>query len=76
MDPNEVPPSQDNLCKTWDWENKICLECAQRAYFDENGVCAPVSNHCQTWDQIDGLCLTCYEGYDLEEGKCVWSPEN
>ena len=73
-DPNEFVPSVDSLCA--EWKDRVCLKCAVRAYFDDNSKCVAVSDHCQTWDEFDGSCLSCYQGYDLNEGECVWSPDN
>ena len=71
-DPNIFRPAQDDLCATW--KDRTCIKCADRAYFDANGVCRGVSTQCATWDLFDGLCLTCYHGYDLIKGQCVVSP--
>ena len=57
------------------WQGTSCLKCASRAYFNQNGLCVPVSWQCQTWDPIDGSCLSCYAGYLLTTGgSCTQSP--
>ena len=61
-------------CKTWDWQNQICLACSRNWVATENG-CVPVSDHCAAHDE-SGDCTRCYKGYDLVEGACVFSDFN
>ena len=60
-------------CKTWDWDNQVCLECSTRWVMD-NGVCVPVSDDCAEHDE-SGACIACYKGYGLEDGVCVRLPD-
>ena len=69
MDPNEFRPPTDDLCK--EWKGRVCLNCAERAYFDDQGKCTKVDDNCNTWDRFDGSCLTCYKGYSLNGAACV-----
>jgi hypothetical protein len=62
------------LCKTW--SGKTCTECADRTYFNADGVCASVSAQCNTFDKATGKCLSCFAGYDVVDGVCVYSPAN
>ena len=68
-DPYEFAPSKDSLCA--EWKDRVCLKCAERAYFNDYDKCVAVSDFCKTWDVFDGQCLSCYDGYDLQKGKCV-----
>jgi hypothetical protein len=74
VNPTPFTPSKDSLCKTW--TNNNCIACADRAYFDANGVCQGVSSNCNTWDAKTGNCLTCFGGYDLSTGSCIFSASN
>ena len=65
--------SGESLCA--EWKEKICLRCASRAYFNEQGVCTGVSELCKTFDQLDGSCKTCYPGFKIEDDQCVQAPE-
>lgn len=71
---NHQAPS-DAGCKTWDWDNQICLECSNWWFFSE-GKCVPVSDLCKTYNRNNGSCITCYKGYDLANGLCVLSTKN
>lgn len=69
------PTSNNNpLCAIWD--GPVCLQCAERCYFNPSGICVSVSDQCQTWDPLDGFCLTCYRGYALNNGLCIESPQS
>lgn len=70
--PSPFVPAANSLCKTF--ENKVCIACADRAFFNADGVCVAVSDFCNTWDALTGHCLTCYAGFDLKEGSCNLSP--
>ena len=70
---NEQAPT-DLGCKTWDWNNQICLECSQW-WVMVDGNCVPVSDHCAAHDD-NGDCTECFDGYDLTDGACVFSPSN
>lgn len=71
--PSPFDGSTNVLCASW--QGTSCLKCASRAYFNQNGLCVPVSSQCQTWDPIDGSCLSCYAGYLLSTGgSCTQSP--
>merc|ERR1712176_1147294 len=37
------------------------------------GVCVPVSDQCASHNSA-GDCASCYEGYNLENGRCVAAP--
>ena len=63
-----APEREDPLCATW--AGNTCIECAERAYFNANDKCQPVSDQCQTYDPLDGFCLSCYGGYTLNNGRC------
>jgi len=69
-----VVPNSNLFCKTW--SGSTCIECADRTFFDANGVCTSVSALCNTFDKSSGSCLTCFAGYDLLNGECVDSPSN
>lgn len=58
------------------WNSSVCINCANRSYFNTNGVCTAVSDKCNTWDKLTGVCLSCYAGYDLANGSCTYSPSN
>lgn len=55
-----------------EWKDKVCMKCADRAYFNNQGKCTLVSEKCKTFDEQTGHCESCYEGYKLnrEKGKC------
>ena len=69
VDPtNQVGPD-DLFCALWDWDNKVCLECAVRAVFRDSR-CVLVSDLCREYDSA-GLCTACYRGYRLNSlGSC------
>ena len=62
------------LCKTWN--GTTCVQCADRSYFNAEGICNSVSAQCNTFDKASGNCLTCFKGYDLKNGKCLSSDSN
>ena len=66
---DEVVGPSDLGCKTWDWDNQVCLECSQRWVFNADGVCVPVDDFCAAHDE-SGACTECYIGYLLTEGVC------
>lgn len=72
---NNAEPS-DLGCGLWDWENQVCLQCSTGFVFNINRVCVATSDLCRTIDPESGDCTACYEGYDLEDGACVYSPSN
>ena len=47
---------QDLLCAEWDWDNQVCLKCAQRARLNANGICAPLDDLCRTFNNA-GVCV-------------------
>ena len=57
------PEIEDLLCA--EFQEGICLSCAERAFFNVDGKCTPVNDNCNTWDRMTGECLTCYKGYEL-----------
>ena len=71
---NNAHPA-DNGCGKWDWDAQVCLACSNHWTFNANKVCVPVSDQCATHDE-SGACLTCYKGYDLKDGKCIFSDSN
>ena len=74
VNPTPFTPSKDSLCRKW--SSEVCLECSERSYFDQKGVCQGVSDNCNTWDKRSGDCFTCFKGYDLKDGKCTFSSFN
>lgn len=64
------------LCKKFDENDESCVECSPRSYLRDDGICAEVDPLCKTYEMDSGMCSMCYEGYDLLEGDCRWSPEN
>ena len=71
---NTVQPS-DLGCGTWDWNNRVCLVCSRGWVFNANKVCVPVSDQCRE-NAANGDCTSCYKGYDLANGKCLFSASN
>ena len=67
---NDQGPS-DLGCKTWDWDNQVCLECSARWVMTDAG-CIPVDDHCAEHDD-SGACTQCFKGYLLSGGQCVLS---
>ena len=45
---NNQGPS-DLGCKTWDWDNQVCLECSKNWISTKDG-CVPVNDHCAAHD--------------------------
>lgn len=72
VNPQPFVPVSNSLCATWN--NTICLTCSYRAYFDERGVCQPVSGYCNTWDLKTGACFTCFPGFALVNEQCQLAP--
>ena len=68
VNPKPFVPSANDRCQSW-IQNQ-CVACQNRAYFDTNGVCQPVSDYCNTWDPQTGFCFTCYAGFVLNKGAC------
>lgn len=56
-------------CKTL--KNDVCIECSDHYYFNKNGICCEVSPQCKTFNQDVGICEQCYEGFGIQDGKCV-----
>ena len=71
---NNAHPA-DSGCGKWDWDNQVCLACSDKWVFNDNKVCVPVSDQCASHDAA-GACLTCFKGYDLKDGKCIFSESN
>ena len=67
-DPSNDKGPSDLGCKTWDWDNQICLECSDRWVMTVDG-CVPVSDHCAEHDD-KGACVSCYPGYLVNNGQC------
>lgn len=65
---NTLVPT-DAGCKTWDWNQQVCQECAPYWVFS-NGLCVPVDPHCKTYDST-GACTSCFKGYSLTNRSCV-----
>lgn len=59
----------DPLCKKFDWQQQICLECSERSFKNQQGVCTEVNPLCKTYNQL--ACLSCYPGYTLSNGQCI-----
>jgi hypothetical protein len=72
--PSNTAKPADLGCGLWDWKNGKCLSCSKRWAFNEQNICVPVSNQCNTSEA--GLCTSCYKGYDLKDGKCLYSLSN
>lgn len=72
---NPIPfnPDSNSLCGHWD-DNKVCLSCSERAYFNQQGLCVAVDDYCNTWDPFTGHCLTCFKGFVLVDGACNLAP--
>ncbi len=62
--------NQDPNCARYDQDQSKCLQCSNRYYFNQNGICTAVSPQCQTWSNATGLCTSCYQGYTLANGVC------
>ncbi len=71
---NTAKPS-DLGCAKWDWDNQVCIECSNNWVFSTTGVCVPINDQCKTSDP-SGACASCFKGYDLTEGKCIFSSFN
>ena len=71
---NNAKPA-DQGCGTWDWDNQVCLACSNGWVFNADKVCVAVSDQCRSHAE-NGDCTECYKGYDLKEGKCVFSEFN
>lgn len=71
---NNAHPT-DLGCGLWDWNNQVCLKCSNGWTFNDKKACVPVSDQCKTHDD-KGNCLTCYQGYDLNQGQCLFSSSN
>ena len=71
VDKDTYVPDHNPLCKIW--TGRVCTTCADRTYFDSNGICQSVSAQCSTWDKLTGECLTCFSGYAISNGACVIS---
>ena len=71
---NTAAPA-DLGCGSWDWNNQKCLACSNRWAFNSDNICVPVSDQCASNDK-SGNCVTCYKGYDLQDGKCLFSLSN
>ena len=68
---NTARPS-DIGCKTWDWNNQVCLTCSQWWVINSTtNVCIPVSDLCRDYDISNGQCTACYQGFNLNNGACV-----
>lgn len=52
--------SIDPSCKTL--SGNICVQCIDRYFKAQSGLCQQVSSLCNTWDSSSGNCLTCYPG--------------
>lgn len=73
VNPNPFDGSSNVLCAVW--KGTSCIKCAERAFFNIDGLCVPVDSQCQTWDPLNGNCLSCYGGYLLStDGRCTQSP--
>ncbi len=65
-------PSVTDLCR--EFQGRTCIRCAERAFFDSNGICREVNTNCQTFDPFDGQCLSCFRGFNLLNGGCEVAP--
>ena len=75
IDPVNLNGPSDLGCKTWDWDNQICLECSQRWRFNAQGVCTPLDDNCKAFND-QGVCTECFRGYIIENDACVLDPKN
>jgi hypothetical protein len=73
--PSNTAAPSDAGCKSWDWNNQVCLECSKGSTFNSARICVTVSDQCKTND-VAGLCTSCYKGYDLFNESCVLSTFN
>ena len=51
------------------------MKCSSGWVFNADGKCVPVSDQCKAHAE-NGDCTDCYKGYDLKEGKCIFSELN
>ena len=57
-------------CKTWDGD--VCVECSDRFYFNNNGICCEVKPECKIFDRELGVCVACYQGWHInDDGVCT-----
>lgn len=54
-----------------EYENDICIRCAERTFMNSMGLCEKVSEDCRTYNDFTGKCLSCYPGYLVKSGKCI-----
>ena len=52
------------------------MRCADRAFFNAEGICQLVSVDCNTYDELTGLCTSCYAGFGLDNGICSKSTQS
>ena len=69
---NNAKPA-DSGCATWDWDNQVCLACSKGWVFNDKHSCVASSDLCKSIDSKSGDCTSCYEGYDLQNGQCIFS---
>jgi hypothetical protein len=50
--------------------NSFCIRC-KTGYYITNGICYLADTMCKTFNLTGGQCLTCYDGYVLQQTKCV-----
>ena len=58
-------------CKAW--QHNQCVECADRYFFNDDGICNEVPPTCKQFNRAIGICERCYFGYDIYDGKCLLS---
>ena len=57
-----------------EWNGNQCKRCSKRWWMNAQGACTPISDYCSTWNSQTGHCETCYNGYILDNGKCIVNP--
>ena len=65
---NNQAVNSNPLCQIFN--GSVCLKCATRAYFANNGVCVGVSDTCNGYNIENGQCSSCYNGWVLRNGRC------
>ena len=67
-----VPSKADKLDPNCAQFNKgVCTRCSKGFYFGANNLCTQVDPLCQTFDSKFGKCLSCFNGYKLDNGRCL-----
>lgn len=65
----EAPAQIDAGCN--EFKDGVCVKCSFGFYFESNGKCAQIPSECANFNIAAKKCLACFEGYTLENDKCV-----